>query len=584
MVIDVVKQWVRRCQSHPICQLNYSPSPTEDSFRPTRLIAVGSSNEETVRLIDDLDSVGDVVEWVALSHCWGKTRMRKQLLNADLNAMKSSISITDLSKTFQDAIIITRGMEVPYIWIDSLCILQDSDGPGPEDWRKEANRMGLVYAHAVCVISATASADSEQGCFYDKKSPESLPKYILRTNIDSGGQTRALVVYLDEPQDASLADLFRNHVEEAPLTTRGWTFQERVLAKRIVHFCNGFILFECNTVRASQYQPEGVHYPPKEHLHTDGSLRSPEEYAQLMERDERFIMGMKKYAHYVVNNVGIGHPTGASYESPALIENPNYRTAEQKRIAFLNSAALQGMRGEFQLILFNKAQTEHERVAFHCAWYEIVGRYSIRVLTHEQDRLIALAGIANFIERSTGRHFVAGMWEETLRLNLLWNVKSPSQSGPLPSAPLWSWASVQGGVETQIRSRFATAPYPSVKFLVSDITISDTTFLHESRVTGANLTLRYRYDITSLSTYHVLPDVEDRLVLGGNTEIVYVPIIHLAWENRQQVHGVYFQGSNDFRVKRFERMGYIWAEDNETGPVKPSRLLRKRRKRTILLV
>jgi hypothetical protein len=87
--INMVKQWVGHCRRHPICQLNYSPSPTEDCFRPTRLIAVGAMNEQTVRLVDNLDLVSGPLEWVALSHCWGKKRMRKRLLNADLDAMKS---------------------------------------------------------------------------------------------------------------------------------------------------------------------------------------------------------------------------------------------------------------------------------------------------------------------------------------------------------------------------------------------------------------------------------------------------------------------------------------------------------------
>ena len=85
-----------------------------------------------------------------------------------------------------------------------------------------------------------------------------------------------------------------------------------------------------------------------------------------------------------------------------------------------------GIRGEFQLLLNAKYKTEEEKVEFHNGWYEIVERYAVRKLTVESDKAMAIAGIANanFIQKSAGRTFVAGAWEEVIGLNLLWNVQA----------------------------------------------------------------------------------------------------------------------------------------------------------------
>jgi hypothetical protein len=478
-------------------------------------------------------------------------------------------------------------MGVPYIWIDSLCIIQDS--PGGVDWKREANRMGLVYAHAVCVVSATASADSEKGCFYDKRRLELSPTCVLRTQIGNENRRKSLVVRSEKSPDTSLPELFSSYVEKAPLTTRGWTFQERILAKHIVHYCDGFVPFECNTLRASQYHVEGVHYQIKHHLRADASVRSPEEYARLMERDDRVIVGTKSYGNYAVSGGGVMIPTGGSHTERVLIENLDYRNPEQKRLDFLRSAALEGMRGEFQLLLTAEVRTHHQRVEFHCAWYEIVDRYSIRVLTRENDRLIAIAGIATFIERSTRRRFIAGVWEETLMLNLLWNIKSTHQPRPLSSAPTWSWASVGTGVETKLRPLFAAGPYPILKYLVSNIPISETTLLHEDCILHAKLTLKKNFDIICRSSVQLIPDTSDTTLHKDDENLVYLPIVSISWEvsrefsstHYQQIHGIVLRGSNALMVNEYKRTGYFWAEEddfwadeNETTLLGKSKILR----------
>ena len=84
-----------------------------------------------------------------------------RLLKSNVSTLQQAIPISQLSKTFKDAMEVTKRLRVRYIWIDSLCIIQDS----PEDWQYEASRMGKVYEFAVCNIAATRAKDGTVGCF-----------------------------------------------------------------------------------------------------------------------------------------------------------------------------------------------------------------------------------------------------------------------------------------------------------------------------------------------------------------------------------------------------------------------------------
>ncbi|CZR68058.1 uncharacterized protein PAC_17957 [Phialocephala subalpina] len=574
VVTDIAKRWISDCRKHPFCNLNYPTTQDEEPFHPTRLIAVGAANDLTVRLVDGSEVPSGSCSYVALTWCWGNV-MPKKLLQRDVDAKSSGCQIVwqinDLPKTFHHVIVIARRLKVQYVWIDSLCIIQDSTG----DWEKEASRMGQVYAYAICVVSATASSDSAGGCFYDKERPRSPPICVLRMQR---GTRKALIVRSSKSRETSISKLFRDYVEcprQAPVTSRGWIFQERILAQRIIHYCKGFVLFECNTLRASQYDPTGVRYPMKSHLRRDGAIRSEEEFARLLREDDRVIIGTRRREPIAVTGGGLMIPDGGPTEEPALVLNPNYRTLQQKRVDFLQSAALMGMRGEFQFLLTaKKAKTGQEKVEFHLAWYEIVERYSSRGLKVKTDRLAAMAGIASFVERSAGRRFVAGLWEETIAMNLLWNVtRSPQQRVTYPegmSPPTWSWISVPGAVETQMRALFEAGSYPEIRYLVANIAIPEIISPQAPIILKAKLALKQKFDfnIHFCSTKFVWdePDLDQHM-----EDLVYLPVAQLTWKScenqtlrkQRQIHGIVLRKALTLNV--YTRVGYFWDEEEGVG-------------------
>lgn len=100
---------------------------------------------------------------MTLSHCWGRT----QFITTTRDTLKqriAGIALTDLSKTFKDAVSLTRKLGIRYLWIDSLCIIQKDK----EDWEREAGKMGAVYSQSFLNIAATSSAEGSGGLFKER--------------------------------------------------------------------------------------------------------------------------------------------------------------------------------------------------------------------------------------------------------------------------------------------------------------------------------------------------------------------------------------------------------------------------------
>ena len=157
-------------------------------------------------------------------------------------SLRAGIPITELSHTASDAVKITRSLGLPYLWIDSLCIAQDSE----EDWLREAPRMMEVYGSAVINIAATSGADNDAGCLPEQN--ENLSEPVIVVLEGTGLPDGRYVLYDCKYRE----DAFRG----MPLLKRGWVAQELLLAPRVLHFCKTEMFWECPELIASEmYQP-----------------------------------------------------------------------------------------------------------------------------------------------------------------------------------------------------------------------------------------------------------------------------------------------------------------------------------------
>ena len=230
---NVALQWIDDCQhKHAECQF-----PEDSVWYPTKLLDIGLKESDQVRLIiTEAEALHG--EYITLSHCWGKAPTFK-LDRRTFHRLRSDIQATELPMVFQHAISIAHRLARTYLWIDSMCIIQDSDDH--TDWLKEAQTMHMIYANAFLNISATGQRDGAHGLFVSRDPQSELaPTKILWTPPDARSADDAAEAYIF----SEFLFLARQLMNE-PIHRKGWVLQERLLAKRVLHFSSTQLLWEC---------------------------------------------------------------------------------------------------------------------------------------------------------------------------------------------------------------------------------------------------------------------------------------------------------------------------------------------------
>ena len=229
------------------CNTTHQPpggicDPPKVSGLPTRVVDVGLDDGE-VKLVE---SKGAEDNHICLSHCWGLNEI-VTTTRSTYEERKRGISWDLLSNTFRDAISVTKSLGFKYIWIDSLCIIQDD----AKDWETESAKMASVYNNSYLTIAATHSASGHGGLFsrtedfeVSGKTPDEEDYFLyFRERIDH---------HIENSFDLSTSPqvLLKGHPTAAyhPLLTRAWVYQERMLSPRVVHFGRYEIFFECKTL------------------------------------------------------------------------------------------------------------------------------------------------------------------------------------------------------------------------------------------------------------------------------------------------------------------------------------------------
>ncbi|KAI1499800.1 HET-domain-containing protein [Biscogniauxia marginata] len=348
-------EWIRNCiETHNCGGTNIQ------STLPTRVVDTGLRGS-LVRVVNGAPKKD---RYVCLSHCWGKEQPLMTTTQT-LLSYSDEIPWMLIPATFRDAITVARRLEVEYIWIDSLCIIQDSMA----DWERESSKMADIYRNSYVTIAATSSSDSRGGLYLDhprqkgadlKGMTTSGKPYSIRVQC-------AMIPYswpdrttpkgnIRHPNSATIhiSDV-TGTAEKFPLLDRGWVFQERLLSPRFLQFGQDELLWDC-----------------RESMLCECSQRPPDlPYNQV------------SMAH--TNDELLGHK-----------------------------------------------------------WRKIVEFYTSLKLTYQTDRLPALSGLAKRMgERRPGATYLAGVWSDSLDLDLLWIPWGPEnrQSEDDYIGPSWSWSS-----------------------------------------------------------------------------------------------------------------------------------------------
>ncbi len=231
------RTWISRCsEDHKLCYNSSIPQ------LPKRVIQVDGPN---IRLVE---TQGQLEHYVALSHCWGNSRPPCLTTKSTFATNLQRIASESLPKTFLDAVLVCKELGLRYLWIDSICIIQDDN----EDWREEAGKMAAIYHQSYLTICATSARSDDEGLW-----PSSRKSTVGKVVIQKNGQNFEVCFRARENLDP--VHMHENSGEERlkmlamnPLMGRGWTFQERLLSTRLLHFGYGELLWQCPELQACE--------------------------------------------------------------------------------------------------------------------------------------------------------------------------------------------------------------------------------------------------------------------------------------------------------------------------------------------
>lgn len=387
------------------------------SFAPTRVLDIDGGSLDSISLVECWPSFSS--PYIALSHCWGKTQ-HVTTTKANYTKHQESIPISSLSRTFRDTIWMSQRLGIRYIWIDSLCIIQDD----PLDWDREAISMYRIYGSAYVTLAAAHGADGDAGLF--PRATEQQAELHIELKMSDGQLTLVEMEIHSEPhldaesQVHKAYTLSRDHdsdpepivISPDVLQTRGWTFQERALSTRIVHFNRQEYVWECSNYTSCKC----------------GGL--PRQKVNLMTA----LMGT-----FAQDSEDDSDDSDANTDVSGSTDDGSYILPGSESVSRASDNPIQ-------------------------IWTNLVKLYTQRTFTKPQDRGPAFAGIAqtmyNLGKRddslSCGEYY-AGLWECSMPAGLLWSCATdniltlPSnctgqRSGRIANAmaPSWSWFSIDG--------------------------------------------------------------------------------------------------------------------------------------------
>lgn len=248
-----IATWLRHCDAHAACHPGAISVESElvPVVLPTRLLHLtpGHSHPQ-VKIVTAAHYLRTNIRYATLSHCWG-TAVGLRLLRSVYDEYCSAIPWSSLPLTFQHTITAALKLDLTYLWIDALCIVQDDQ----DDWLSEASKMVDVYQNSYLNIAATASVNSSQGLFR-RRNPACLQSFLVPRSQQSGA-TSGFLCYTDR---------WWTSIEHSPLAERAWTVQERFLAPRILHFAADEVYWECNEVYTAESLSAALSFKPDNNL------------------------------------------------------------------------------------------------------------------------------------------------------------------------------------------------------------------------------------------------------------------------------------------------------------------------------
>lgn len=202
---------------------------------PHRVLNVdGMGGDEDFICLIETENGGATMpgQYVALSHRWPVNPTEHFMTTKEvIEQRKRKIKLTDLPANYRDAVIVTRTLGLKYLWIDSLCIVQDDAA----DWEREAALMGSIYHNSTVTVMAATSVINENGG--RKNEMKTSSNGFLGKRKARNKRAGVKLKYIDEHwvETGDYWEILEGStipLDELELLSRGWVMQEEMLSRR----------------------------------------------------------------------------------------------------------------------------------------------------------------------------------------------------------------------------------------------------------------------------------------------------------------------------------------------------------------
>ncbi len=263
-LFEKIKTWLNNClttHQEKGCTGKSDVDHSRNQVIPTRLIDVGTIDAPCAPCLVKFESREEFEKqkkpsqyngYVALSYCWGREYDKSCLLREDTEEAFCKSLPRKLPRTIQEAIDICKRLNVRYLWVDALCIMQGHHG-NSNDWQKESLRVGSYYHNAIFTIAATWAASNDDGCLPFELYPEPTKMDYLRTFTSAGkalmhGTSFAVWRLQFGHYFSPASQRTRTDLIQCGLFQRGWVLQEIALSQRVMLCTSTGVYWSCRAM------------------------------------------------------------------------------------------------------------------------------------------------------------------------------------------------------------------------------------------------------------------------------------------------------------------------------------------------
>jgi len=409
------KEWLHRCQHfHTSCSPLHNSFESDTIILPSRLLVIGSTLfDGAVRIVESAN-LTDESKYAVLSYCWGGPQ-RVYLTRSNQDSLSWGIPVNQLAKSVQDGITVCAELQIAYLWVDALCIIQDD----PVDQERELGKMAMYYENSLVTICAASAPKSDVGFLLSNE--DAHYRYDVGPFVMQFRELERTSAYEECTKAQVTADYYRksdsdlqflaggetemqlfrfrnNSYQNQPISKRAWTFQEMLLSTRMLIYASDQLYWCCR----------------ESYTGCGGSNSS-----------ERIV------------------PVRRDCQGP------------QSKVCVCGISLIREIH-DLPSDIYTLGQ--RSGLTTDAQWDMVVENFSARDLSVEGDKLRAFAAVASYFgmlfkARWPDVRYAAGLWysgecPRSFCRQLLWKSEDPSQARrPVDlRAPSWSWASIDGRV------------------------------------------------------------------------------------------------------------------------------------------